>query len=73
MLACSFGIGDAGLESFGLWHVALTVAVAGTLVAAAAFDLPGLMWIGALDGLVWIGAISAAVGRSAGGGGAVML
>jgi hypothetical protein len=42
-------------------------------VAAAAFDLPGLMWVGALDGLVWIGAISAAVGQSAGWGIAVML
>ena len=42
-------------------------------MAAAAFDLPGLMWIGALDGVVWIGAISAAVGQSAGWGLAVML
>jgi hypothetical protein len=73
LLACSFGIGSAGFDSFGMWHIALTLAVAGTLVAAAAFDLPGLMWIGALDGLVWIGAISAAVGRSAGWGVAVML
>ena len=73
LLACSFGIGDTGVGSFGLWHIALTLAVAGTLVAAAALDLPGLMWIGALDGLVWIGAISAAVGRSAGWGVAVML
>jgi len=73
LLACSFGIGDTGLESFGLWHLALTLAVAGTLVAAAAFDLPRLMWIGALDGVVWIGAISAAVGQSAGWGLAVML
>jgi hypothetical protein len=73
LLACSFGIGDAGLESFGLWHIALTLAVAGTLVSAAAFDLPGLMWIGALDGVVWIGAIAAAVGQSAGWGVTVML
>jgi len=73
LLACSFGIGDTGFGSFGLWHIALTLAVAGTLVAAAAFDLPGLMWVGALDGVVWIGAISAAVGQSAGWGVAVML
>jgi len=73
LLACSFGIGDTGVGSFGLWHIALTLAVAGTLVAAAAFDLPGLMWVGALDGVVWVGAISAAVGQSAGWGVAVML
>ena len=73
LLACSFGIGDAGFASFGPWHVALTAAVAGTLVAAAAFDLPGVMWIGAVGGVVWIGAISGAVGESAGWGVAVML
>ncbi len=73
LLACAFGIGDAGFASFGPWHVALTAAVAGTLVAAAAFDLPGVMWIGAVGGVVWIGAISGAVGESAGWGVAVML
>jgi hypothetical protein len=73
LLACAFGIGDTGFGSFGLWHVALTIAVAGTLVAAAALDLPGLMWIGALDGIVWIGAISGVVGQSVGWGVAVML
>ncbi len=73
LLACVFGIGHTGFGTFGIWHVALTLAVAGTLVAAAAFDLPGLMWIGALDGLVWIGTISAAVGQNVGWGVAVML
>ena len=48
-----------------LWHLALTIAVAGTLVTAAARDLPGLMWIGALGGVIWIGAIAAVVGESA--------
>ena len=64
LLACVFGIADTGTGTFGLWHVGLTLAVAGTLVVAAAFDLPGLMWIGALDGVIWIGAISAVVGES---------
>ena len=68
LLACVFGIGHTGFGTFGIWHVALTLAVAGTLVAAAAFDLPGLMWVGALDGLVWIGTISAAVGQNVGWG-----
>jgi hypothetical protein len=46
LLACLFGIGHMGFGSFGLWHIALTLAVAGTLVAAAAFDLQGLTWVG---------------------------
>jgi hypothetical protein len=72
-LACAFGIGDAGFGSFGLWHVALTAAVAGTLLAAAALDLPGLMWIGALDGLFWISTVAAVAGESLGWAVAVML
>jgi hypothetical protein len=73
LLACSYGIGDAGMGRFGGWHLALTLVVAGTLVAAAALDLSGLMWIGALGGLVWIGAIAEVVGESAGWALAVML
>jgi hypothetical protein len=73
LLACIFGIADAGAGSFGLWHVALTIAVAGTLVAAAARDLPGLMWIGALGGVIWIGALAAVVGESGSWAVAVML
>ena len=73
LLACVFGIGGADFGSFGLWHVALTVAVVGTLVAAATLDLPGLMWIGAFDGVAWIGAISTVVGRSASWGVGIML
>jgi hypothetical protein len=73
LLACVFGIADTGVGTFGLWHVALTVAVAGTLVAAAARDLPGLMWIGALDGVIWIGAVAAVVGESGSWAVAVML
>ena len=42
-------------------------------MAAAAPDLSGLMWIGALGGLVWIGAIAEVVGESAGWALAVML
>jgi hypothetical protein len=73
LLACIFGIADAGAGSFGLWHLALTIAVAGTLVAAAARDLPGLMWIGALGGVIWIGALAAVVGESGSWAVAVML
>jgi hypothetical protein len=72
-MACVFGIGDAGFGSFGLWHLALTATVAATLLAAAALDLPGLMWIGAADGLFWISAVAAAAGQSAGWAVAVML
>jgi hypothetical protein len=72
-VACAFGIGDAGFGSFGLWHLALTATVAATLLAAAALDLPGLMWIGAADGLFWIAAVAAAAGESAGWAAAVML
>ena len=73
LLACIFGIADAGAGSFELWHVALTITVAGTLVAAAARDLPGLMWIGALGGVIWIGAVAAVVGESGSWAVAVML
>lgn len=72
-VACAFGIGDAGFGSFGLWHLALTAVVAATLLAAAALDLPGLMWIGAADGLFWICTVAAAAGQSVGWGVAVML
>ena len=72
-LACAFGIGDAGFGSFGLWHLALTAVVAATLLAAAALDLPGLMWIGALDGLVGISTGAAVAGESLGWAVAVML
>ncbi len=71
--ACMLGIGDGGFGSFGLWHLALTAAVAATLLAAAALDLPGLMWIGAADGVLWIGAIAAVAGRQAGWAFAVIL
>jgi hypothetical protein len=71
--ACMFGIGDGGFGAFGFWHLALTAAVAATLLAAAALDLPGLMWIGALDGVLWIGAISAVAGEQVGWAVAVIL
>ena len=71
--ACMFGIGDGGFGSFGLWHLALTAAVAATLLAAAALDLPGLMWIGAADGVLWIGAIASVAGQEAGWAFAVIL
>ncbi len=72
-VACAFGLGDGGFGSFGLWHLALTAAVAGTLLAAAALDLPGLMWIRAGDGLFWICAVAAVAGQSVGWAVAVML
>jgi hypothetical protein len=72
-IACAFGLGDAGFGSFGLWHLALTAVVAATLLAAAALDLPGLMWVGAADGLFWIAVVAEAAGRSAGWAVAVML
>ncbi|HEY7258486.1 MAG TPA: hypothetical protein VH459_05420 [Gaiellales bacterium] len=72
-VACAFGLGDAGFDTFGLWHLALTAAVAATLLGAAALDLPGLMWIGAADGIFWICVVAAAAGQSAGWGLAVML
>jgi hypothetical protein len=72
-VACAFGLGDAGFASFGLWHLALTAAVAATLLAAAALDLPGLMWIGAADGIFWICTVAAAAGQSVGWALAVML
>jgi hypothetical protein len=73
LLACSYGIGDTDTGRFGGWHLGLTLVVAATLVAAAALDLSGLMWIGALGGVVWIGTIAAVVGESAGWALAVML
>jgi hypothetical protein len=73
LLACTYGIGDAGSGEFGGWHVALTLVVAATLVGAAALDLSGVMWIGAIGGVVWVGAIAAVVGESAGWALAVML
>jgi hypothetical protein len=71
--ACLLGIGDGGFGGFGLWHLALTATVAATLLAAAALDLPALMWIGAADGVLWIGAVTAVAGQEAGWAFAVIL
>jgi hypothetical protein len=72
-VACAFGIGDWGFGSLGPWHLALTVTVAATLLAASALDLPGLMWIGALDGLFWISTVAAVAGERVGWAFAVIL
>jgi hypothetical protein len=71
--ACLFGVGDGGFTAFGLWHVALAAAVGATLLAASTLDLPGLMWIGALDGVLWIGLVAAVAGQQAGWAVAVIL
>jgi hypothetical protein len=60
------GIGSAGADRLGPWHALLTIAVAVSLVAAARFDLPSLLWTGALGGLVWLAALSVVVGSSIG-------
>jgi hypothetical protein len=60
------GMASAGADRLGPWHALLTVAVALSLVAAARFDLPSLLWTGALGGLVWLVAMSIVVGSSIG-------
>jgi hypothetical protein len=60
------GIASAGADRPGPWHALLTIAVAASLVAAARFDLPSLLWTGALGGLVWLVALSVVVGSSIG-------
>jgi hypothetical protein len=71
--ACSFGIDDGTWGAVGPWHLGLTLVVVATLLAAAAFDMDGLMWVGALAGLVWLGAAGALVGHSGGWALAVVL
>jgi hypothetical protein len=60
------GIAATGGDRLGPWHALLTIAVAVSLVAAARFDLPSLLWTGALGGLVWLVALSVVVGSSIG-------
>jgi hypothetical protein len=60
------GIASTGADHLGPWHALLTIAVAVSLVAAARFDLPTLLWTGALGGLVWLVALSVVVGSSIG-------
>jgi hypothetical protein len=60
------GMNSTGFDHLGPWHVLLTVAVAASLVAAARFGLPSLLWTGALGALVWLVAVSVLVGSSIG-------
>jgi hypothetical protein len=60
------GVGSTGLDRLGPWHALLTLAVAASLVAAARFQLPSLLWTGALGALAWLLAVSVVVGSSAG-------
>jgi hypothetical protein len=60
------GMASTGADHLGPYHALLTIAVAVSLVAAARFDLPSLLWTGALGGLVWLVALSVVVGSSIG-------
>jgi hypothetical protein len=60
------GLASAGVDRLGPWHALLTLAVAASLVAAARFDLPSLLWTGALGALAWLVAVSVVVGSSTG-------
>jgi len=60
------GIANTGSGHLGPWHVLLTVAVAATLLAAATYDLPGLMWTGAVISVVWLGELAVLVGSNGG-------
>jgi hypothetical protein len=67
------GMSSTGLDRLGPWHALLTVAVTASLLAAARFQLPSLLWTGALGALVWLVAMSMVVGSSAGWAVAVIL
>lgn len=60
------GMSSAGLDRLGPWHALLTLAVAASLVAAARFGLPSLLWTGALGALAWLVVMSVVVGSSMG-------
>jgi hypothetical protein len=60
------GIVSTRFDHLGPWHALLTIAVAASLVAASRFELPSLLWTGALGGLVWLVAMSVVVGSSIG-------
>jgi hypothetical protein len=57
---------DDGWNHLTGWHAVLTVAVAGCFVAATAFEMDALIWVGALGALLWLGSITAVVGTSSG-------
>jgi hypothetical protein len=73
VVGATAGIVEAQSGALGPWHALLTVAVSASLLAAARFDLPSLMWVGALGSLVWLGALAVVVGQSAGWAVAVIL
>ncbi len=50
-------------ESVSPWHAVLSVAVVATLLAAAALNSSGLLWVGAVGGLAWLGAVAGLVGQ----------
>ena len=54
----------SGFGGVGPWHLLLTAAVAACLLAAARFDMGGLMWVGALASIVWLGTVAVVVGHS---------
>lgn len=73
LVGATAGILHTDSGALGPWHALLTIAVAGCLLAAARFDLPSLMWVGALGSVVWLGALAVVVGQSAGWALAVIL
>jgi hypothetical protein len=73
VVASIAGLVHAGAGQLGPWQVLLGLAVAATLVAAARFDMSGVMWTGAAGSVVWIAELAILVGRSASWAVAVML
>lgn len=73
VVGATAGIVHTQSGSLGPWHALLTLAVAGSLLAAARFDLPSVMWVGALGSLVWLAALAVVVGQSVGWALAVFL
>ena len=52
--------------SLNVWHVVLSLTVLGCFAAATAFEMDGLIWIGAAGALIWLGLIADLVGTSSG-------
>jgi|SRR5579862_2403160 len=65
IIAAMYGMGSSGWSRISAWDAVLVCVVALALVAAAAFDLGGLLAIGNLGGVLWLIAVADVVRGSA--------
>jgi len=65
-LAALAGQEGPGYGHLSVWHLLLSLAVAGAFVCSVALGFDGLVWLGALGALIWLGMVGDIIGSSTG-------